>query len=179
MNWMNSAAFLTVALTGMYVYLSKRLLDEARHQRAPLISIHVATDPLYFGLLHLVVENVGRGAAYQVTIGVEGPEPSAVAERVKKLGAVEHGITYMAPGQRFSSFIANTFEPGGVWRSAFQLNCKYQDSDGKTHQSSCPLDLRMYDGLQVMKGPDDQARMAQALEKIEAHLKSLDASRSR
>ncbi len=161
------ATLAIVVLTFRNVRLNGRLLAEARKQRAPLMSLHVTPDEKRFGLLHVVIENVGRSGAYAARFSVHAARPSPISAKLEAFGPVKNGIRYIAPGQRFTSFIGSVMDLGPKWHTiAVDVDCNYEDADGEPHQSSCPIDLSMYERLEAV-GPTDQLKkLATAAESI-------------
>src|SRR5262249_36833837 len=143
-----AAASLTTVLNGLYVWLSHRALGETRRQRAPLLIAYVAQDPDVAREFDIVIENVGREPAYSVSFDIRAAVPSAVAERVKELGAIRLGIAFMAPNQRITSSLGGPIDLGPhFFKARFEIVCNYTDAEGKQRTSSCPVDLHMYENL--------------------------------
>jgi hypothetical protein len=162
----------TVILTGAYVYLSKQLLDESRVQRRPSICAYVSIDEKNFGLLDLIIENTGKGPALELKFEIAVDTPSALSVVISKVGAVQHGIKYLAPGQRYRTHIASSFEGGPeLWKSRFEIRASYRDRHGKGLEDVCPIDTQMFEGVTKI-GRDDLQRIADSMEKIQGKLRS-------
>jgi len=97
-----------VIITGVYVYLTWRLVQENKKSREELNSPKVIAiiDPYKVRLVELVIKNIGLIPAYNIFLKIE---PDFFCQSTKKLFSehifVKKGILYLAPNEEFRHYL--------------------------------------------------------------------------
>lgn len=156
-NWLNSyagaiTAIATVVLsviTGIYVYLTRRLVKAANE---PRIEINSRLEALKGGYRYgyLCVKNIGTGAAYDVQFDTDlsfsfGNRPS-----LGNIGFLKHGIGCLLPAEvRESSVVKLVYVDKELIKKQLNIKVTYKDSINKKHQKCFCINFREHQGTWI------------------------------
>ena len=159
-------------LTGVYVWLTHRLLEA---QTDPNVVLSVSDDEARPSVLILVVENIGRGMAYDVRFDLpEGfpyrawgmEEKSAEPPKELKVGPLVNGIPALAPGGRR---ILTWGQYGGLKKAigdrVLSVTVRFKKGTRDMSPVVCKLDIESFAGTDAVDR-DGARQSAKALEKI-------------
>lgn len=98
--------------TVVYAWLTARLVSETRRlrevQTEPTIEVTYRSHDEAMALLELVVQNIGAGPAYDVTVEFSAAPASTAAtelvQRLTKINSFSRGIKVLMPRQEFKTF---------------------------------------------------------------------------
>lgn len=173
-GWLTLVFSALVALsTVVYAVLTAILVIETRRlrkaQSQPHVSVRVESTPGAFGFTDLVVENVGQGSAYEVRFTLEQDLQLEPKRKASDIGFLHHGISYLAPGQRLSSYFYQIMglneqivDPG---RPRLTLTVAYRDATRAKYSERFELDFVHFDNMMRLGTPPADS-IAKSLEKI-------------
>lgn len=163
------ATALLAVFTGVYVYLTNRLLSAARRSQRPYVYLNVAArggDYLEFGLA-----NHGDRAAEAVRIDVQSDIMDAQGRALADEPPFSSGITYLPPGATYQwSFIApnNFFDPR-PGRNVLDATIHYQFGNVQ-YSERVYFDFASLNGVLLRSFADSQAEVAVHLARIAREL---------
>lgn len=144
-------AAIAAAATTVYVVLTGWLAWETRKLRLSAVQPHVGVSVLpsewaSTGFADLVIRNDGVGPAINVRFIPEEATPGvANAEllgELRRLGIVQNGIPYLAPGSEFRLYFAQLVGRGDAQlRTNIHLRVIYESIDHRTFEPCYPLEL--------------------------------------
>lgn len=171
-SWITAIATLILAiLTGMYVLLTKKILQA---QSDPCVIITVVHDQDRPTILQLVVKNIGNGLAHDISFKFSKPLPNHAwgitagnakdAEEMKD-GPLILGIPALGPGEerkidwgQYGGLIKNIGEKPITATSFFKKN------DKQMKPVKCYLDVKSFEGTNASESP--VAQIAKHIENI-------------
>ena len=163
-------AFSTVRLwkaTNHLAQESRRTREEAK---TPRVLAKLKPLPEHGDFMQLVLSNVGRGTARNISFRLEGDEADFERHNVKLRGTLKP-INFMLPAE------SEAYEMGGMPDlvhnaplNPFTVVIKYQDVDDLLYEEQVVLDLYQFGEL-AWAGASVLWRGMDALEKIERNLK--------
>jgi hypothetical protein len=144
--------------TIVYAALTWTLVSETRRMRRaqtePKIAIILADNEDLFGLIDIVVQNIGLGPAYKIRFRLGSNIETSAFKGLKEMGFIRDGIKYLAPAQKLkshlTSFIGNTDE---MIRTSLDIKVNYEDSTSKNHEDSFSLDLSFLENISQVGEP--------------------------
>lgn len=151
-----------------------QLAQESRRTReetkTPCVLAKLKPLPEHGDFIQLVLSNVGRGTARDISFRLEGDEADFKRHKVKLRGTLKP-INFMLPTE------SETYEMGGmpdlvhdVPLNPFTVVIKYRDVDGLPYEEQVVVDLHQFGEL-AWAGASVLWRGMDALEKVEQHLK--------
>jgi hypothetical protein len=183
------AAIVLAALTWMYVSATQamakataELAEETRRQReestAPRVTVHF--DFLRSWLLHVSLENIGRGVARNVRVTFSPHIPSR-AGAIPRLPVSAETIPILRPGEKFSHFVDSTPSFFSTERNnprQYLARVSYQDLEGNAVEpEDFPLDLSVYEGMAVFeeKGLNDLVKEVEEIRRVVGRITDLSS----
>jgi hypothetical protein len=149
------------------------------------MSVYLEPNETAFRYFDLVIKNVGRSSARNVTFRVASNQKhpkSKILENLDELGILRFGLPFIAPGQEFRFAIGSYQE---LESSQLAVAVRYfrdsRNKDSNAIRASFPLDVRPYEGMRRI-GERPEQTTAKALKEISATLnriKTTDAIRVR
>lgn len=160
--------------TGVYVYLTRKLVNETRKMRefqiTPDISIYLDRSETDVNYIYLVIENNGLGIAENVCFEILKDYQYYKDDHFKleNKGIIKRGIEKFYSKQKFRFFFANITENHELkMKSILQLKITYNDINYKEYVKNINLILDEYSGLTYMVPPDSYVgRIAYELKEI-------------
>lgn len=136
-------------ITGIYVYLTRRLVKAANEPRIVINSRLEAIKGGYrYG--YLCVKNIGTGAAYDVQFNTDlsfsfGNRPS-----LDNIGFLKHGIGCLLPAEvRESSVVKLVYVDKELIKKQLNIQVTYKDWMNKKHHKCFCIDFREHQGTWI------------------------------
>lgn len=179
----NSGVFLvlfSLIVTGatvFYVILTRSLVSETRKMREaqtePNIFISLKSKEEYIGLVDLIIQNIGLGAAYNIKFEIEPDFEYAKGRMLSEINLIKNGLHYLAPNQKISFFIASIPE---IFmkkkKSFFEIKVKYDNKFGKPYKNTYLIDFSEFFDLRHA-GEPSLKKVANNLEKIQKDIHTI------
>ncbi len=162
--------FVVMGATVVYAVLTWFLVRETKKLRKvetdPNISIYLEPQEQWISLMDLVIQNNGRGAAYDVRFEISPDFECREGEHLSSNPFMQH-VRYLAPGQKLKLFLASAVEvlPRATGK-AFTMTASYRSATGQAFKEEFNLDFEHFRGMvTVAKSP--LYKIADLLEKIQ------------
>ena len=161
-------AFFSVAS----VFFARTLAKENRLLRKvgtePQVVAYLLPDPRYIIFVHLVIANIGHGAARNVRFDLDADPEDFKAHDVRVL--VDEGrkpIALLPQGEKFVTYFGRGPELlQDPKLKPFTINVTYENVEGNTQPSAkFPIDIAQFEGLQNIGTPPEH-EIAKALKEI-------------
>jgi hypothetical protein len=176
------------AATVFYAVLTRRLVSETARMREaqtePSVAIRIEPHEAHLNIIMLVIENVGPGPAYDVSLTCEPDFIMHRAQPVSGLGFFKHGFKYLAPGQRLRTFLTSIAgkgdeisDLGGRYR--FEIKVSYRSALGAKYKGSYPIDFLHLLGMSTLGTPplhqiaDNVKKLAESVSHLESGWKRM------
>ena len=169
------AALASAAGAAVYTYLTYRLV---RSQNEPNLVVYVRHDESRRGIIQIIIENIGRGLAsdvsfalsHQIPVGAFGfSEAEAQPGEPMIDGPLIEGIPALGPGDS-RKIIWGQF--GGLYKALgdgiVEVKCQYRDGARRMPPATFRLDVRSFKKTDAAES--DAARVIRQLERIVAAL---------
>jgi hypothetical protein len=153
-KWLNSngpslqffAAIALLLATGLYVWLTGRIVRESRNSREPFVTIDFEITGR--STFCLVVENRGLRPATNVRIDVEQDVESIILFQDRKglanLEVAKNGISYLAPARKLKYYLvlpAFVQKRDATSSLVLVARISYQNERGKRHENTVTYDF--------------------------------------
>jgi hypothetical protein len=110
------------------------LFENLRLTQQPQVETTLEQDEMAPNMVYLVIQNHGRGAAYDLTFKITSSAGYIGGVRLDDVGFIKNGIKYMSPGQRYKGLAANTVQSGDeILKKEFAFQITYKDLRKKTY----------------------------------------------
>jgi len=191
LNFLNdNAGALNVAFVGVvamatvvYAVLTSKLVRETRNlreaQTEPHIEVFYRMRDEWMSLIDVVVKNIGAGPAYDLRFEVTAVETNEATEvLLKRLGefkSISSGISFLGPGQEFSSFWTNMtdqFEKKIEAQLLVKSTCR--STTGASYERQHIIDFSELKGIQRI-GEPPLLKIAKSLEKLQQDVQYLSS----
>jgi hypothetical protein len=167
--------------TAVYAVLTARLVRETRDlrraQTEPRIEIFARMRDEWVSLIDLVIKNIGLGPAYDIRFQISTErETEGSAELIRvltELRSVTSGISFLAPGQEFSSHwtvMTDRFETKIEARITFKST--YRDASGMSYEREYAVDFSEFKGVRRV-GEPPLIKIARLMEDLKRDTSSL------
>lgn len=175
-------ALLTIALviiTGIYAWLTRSLVVENRLLRKagsdPAVVAYLLPDHRYDGVVNLVVANVGRGPAFDVTIAFEGDADRFAARSANPefWPGRKHRIAVLPQDERYVQFFGGGFallQEDGL--GEFAVDVAFKSSADVSASYRAALSVEDLKGIGRVGEPPELV-IANSLKKIEHTLERI------
>ncbi len=163
-------SFVVMVATVVYALLTWFLVRETKKLRKvetdPNISIYLEPEEQWISLMDLIIQNNGRGAAYDVRFTIDPDFECRKGQFLSAFPFMQH-IRYVAPGQRLRFFLASAVEvlPRETGK-AFRITASYRSETGQTYREEFNLDFEHFRGMTTI-GQSPAYKIADVLEKIQ------------
>lgn len=178
----NSGALLVVfslVVTGatvFYVILTRSLVSESRKMREAqtepniFVSLHSKED--WVGLIDLVIQNIGLGAAYNLKFELKPDFEYSKGQFLSELNFIKNGVNYLAPSQKIKHFLTSLVGKKELEKTKIEFEVKYENSLGKLSQKNYILDFSEFYG-RLRVGEPSLKKIADNLEKIQKDIHTI------
>ena len=104
------SSLLVAIVTGVYVVLSWRLLQESKKMRIlqnqPRVSITFEPEGHQINLIDLVIKNTGLGPASDLRFRLQSDSEMIEGMPLSEVGLIKNGLSYLGPQQEFRFLLA-------------------------------------------------------------------------
>ncbi len=171
-----SNTVLTCVTVLLSVFLTYQNIILRREQNLPKCMAYL--DFKSSGLVLFVIENVGRGPAYDLSFGCKSTSGSIGSEQFQEvLSANNRPFAVFNPSQLVTYFYGvshKLISDQERQYSPVTVTLQYLDAFGKTHESDHVLDITSYRHIMLSRGSaDDISRSLNRLEKSVANISRL------
>lgn len=184
-NWLNSnsaaiTAAASVVLTGItayYAFLTWHLVQENRELREehnrPRVAIATSLHEAHINIVHLVIENIGQGPAYEVKFDTNRDVRLSQGRSLREVGLFKGGVRFLPPRQRLELFLHNAVGAVDDFKSSpLEITVRYKDSVGReASPEKFVIDLSEYENLRKA-GKPPLYKLADSLEELNKNLSS-------
>jgi len=182
----NSAFFLvlfSLIVTGAtvaYAILTGKLVSETRKMREvqtePSIFVNLYLKEDWAGLIDLVIQNIGSGAAYNLKFELN-PDFEYRKERfLSRVNFIKNGVNSLAPNQQIKHFLTSLVGREELEETKIEFKVKYENSTGKSYQREYTLDFSEFWGRRRV-GESLLKDIAKNLEKIEGYIQQISLAK--
>ena len=145
------ATVVLVGITGIYVYLTWRLL---KANNTPEIAISLRPHEAHINIVMLCVENVGTGTAHNLRFKTVPASIPNLDIPLKKIGFLKSGIAYFEPGRKIEQFLVSvTGKFDELKQTPLEMTVTFKDSVDKQHERTFNLDFAENQGLATIDRP--------------------------
>jgi len=180
----NSASFLVVfslvvaVSTMFYAILTGKLVSETRKMREvqtePNIFVSLQSKEHWIGLIDLMIQNIGLGAAYNLKFELEPDFEYSKGRFLSELNFIKNGVNYLAPNQQIKHFLTSLIGRGELEKTKIKFRVKYENYLGKEYQKSYILDFSEFWGRRSA-GEPPLKEIVKNLEKIEGYIRQISS----
>ncbi len=164
------ATVVLVIITGIYVYLTGRMLKTADN---PQIVVSLCSNENNLGLVMLCIENIGTGIARNISFETNWSLKYDGKKSLGEFGFLKNGISHLRPGQKFECFFVSTWVGlDNLNLMPFKIDVSYNDSANKNYKDGFNLDFSQFEGLSWV-GELPLVEIASTLKGIKADLQGL------
>jgi hypothetical protein len=173
---------ITAAATVALAALTWFLLFENRGLRkagsAPQVVAYLLPHPDGNGAVELVLANVGKGPAFNITFVLSCDEGDFDAHDVLlRNDADRMPLTVLPQDEKLKSLFGIGFKLFGLMDGQkiaplkpFNVSIEYHDALGRKTKTERTIDIKQFAGLKGLIAKSNEHKVAQSLEKIEQHL---------
>ena len=158
-NWLNAndgaiigmATVVLVGITGYYAYLTRQLLKASD---TPEIAISLRPHEISVNLVMLCIENVGTGAARDVTFTTDPPSIPNLDIPFEKIGFLKNGIRYFESGRKIEQFLVSVIGKfDELKQTQLKITVTYKDSTNYKRERIFYLDFSEGVGFSQIGSP--------------------------
>lgn len=148
--------------TVIYAYLAWRLLVETRRAREaqtePHVVIFIKDGPAGIHFLDLIVQNIGRGPAYDVQFEIRRDFKIDGTQPLSTVNIFKNGLHFLPPGLDHRFFLTSILGVlDRLQEETIEIVARYRNQHGDARQETFILDFRHLGGMTfVGKPPLDQ-----------------------
>jgi hypothetical protein len=162
----------TVAYAGLTLVLVRETRSMRQAETEPALAVYLMPHTGYRVVFELVVRNLGRAAAREVSWEVEADEEDLRAHGVEGL-SVFKGLSYLPPGEQVRLFFGTSpqllKDPP---LKPITLKARYKTDQGEERAPMFRLEVYQYYGMQTIGKPPEY-EVAEALKKIADDLRPI------
>lgn len=170
--------FVVAVATVVYAILTAALVAETRRMRqaqtgAELV-IRIQPSDTWINLIELVIENVGMGTAYDISLSADPDLEYKPGKHLSDLGMFKHGLRALGPRQSLKTFLMSVAgktsqieDPKGPYR--FTVTARYRTNRRGQVERRFELDLLHLLGL-VQVGTSPLLTIARSIESMKRDL---------
>ena len=185
MSSVNSWTLATVIFAGVvaiatvaYAVLTYRLVKETHllrvQQLRPQVAVRVEPGQVALGFIDLIVENIGSGAAYDITFTYDSDFELEVnpKRRLSDIGFLRNGLRYLGPKNELRTYLTTLFGRTNEMLAAkdrprFRIDVRYKDALTNSYAEVFEIDFAHLAGL-LRVGSPPLPEIAKHLDNIES-----------
>ena len=177
-DWLNTnsgviigiATVVLVAITGIYVYLTWRLL---KANNTPEIAISLRPHEAHIHCVMLCIENIGTGAARNVQFQADLSFKPDGERALEDVSFLRNGIDYLGPGQKKEHFLVSVIgKLNELKKTPLEIGVTYTDSVKSTYQCAFHLDFGEEEGY-ARVGKPPLFEIAEATKKLQEDVNNI------
>lgn len=175
----NSGLFLVIfsgvvaVATVVYAVLTWRLVAETRKMREvqtePNIFVSLQSKEEWAGLIDLVIQNIGLGAAHSLKFELRPDFEYSKGMFLSEVNFIKNGVNYLAPNQTIKHFLTGLVDNKELEKTELVFRIEYENFMGKLYQKEYILDFSEFYGRRRVGHPP-LIDIAKNLEKIERNI---------
>ncbi|ETA67627.1 hypothetical protein MettiDRAFT_1054 [Methanolobus tindarius DSM 2278] len=174
-----------VALTTVvYAILTWKLVSETikmrKVQTEPHISISIQPREEKFGLIDMIVQNIGLGPAYDVKFDISSDFDIIAGHKLSDIGFFKNGLQYFAPNQKIKFFMASAYQKNynDTLKTKIQITATYSNASGTRYSSPYSINFSELEGL-ISAGESPIYEIAKSLDKINSNIDRIADGRAK
>ena len=164
---------LVVLVTGVYVYLTHRLLLESKATREmamrPVVIVTAEIHEMYMDIIHLRVRNIGGGAARRICLRTNRKFMIGKDKSLDDLGLFKRGIPLLGPGQKIETFLADMTGQEVGKEEPLEVTAEYENAVGGKTEETFVIDLAALENLRQV-GETPLKAIAKSIKKIQENI---------
>ena len=180
-DWLNSNSgavtailtLLVVLVTGVYVYLTYRLLLESKATREmamrPVVIVTAEIHEMYMNIIHLRVRNIGGGAARRICLRTNRKFMIGKDQSLDDLGLFKRAIPLLGPGQKIETFLKDMADQEVGKEEPLEVTAKYEAAVGGETEETFVIDLAALENLRQV-GETPLTAIAKSIKKIQENI---------
>ncbi|MYA98343.1 hypothetical protein F4X90_01505 [Candidatus Poribacteria bacterium] len=177
-DWLNTnsgviigiATVVLVGITGIYVYLTWRLL---KANNTPEIAISLRPHEAHIHCVMLCIENIGRGAARDIQFQTDLSFKPDGERALEEVGFLKNGIDYLGPKEKIEHFLVSVIgKLDKLKETPLEIGVTYTDSVDlkRRHKRAFRLDFGEDEGFATI-GRSPLFEIAKATQEIQKDLR--------
>ncbi|MDE0397024.1 MAG: hypothetical protein OXL96_04375 [Candidatus Poribacteria bacterium] len=166
---MGIATVVLVGITGIYVYLTWRLL---KTNDTPEIAISLRCHEAHVNAVMLCIENIGTGAARNLQFATNPSSVFGLDIPLEKIGVLGNGIAFFEPGRKIEQLLVIVLGKGKLnelRQTPLEITVAYKDSVNHKHKRAFRLDFGEVEGFSQF-GTPPLYEMAKNIKKVQEDL---------
>ena len=164
---------LVVLVTGVYVYITYRLLLESKATREmamrPVVIVTAEIHEMYMDIIHLRVRNIGGGAARRICLRTNRKFMIGKDKSLDDLGLFKRGIPLLGPGQKIETFLKDMADQEVGKEEPLEVTAKYEAAVGGETEETFVIDLAALENLRQV-GETPLTAIAKSIKKIQENI---------
>ena len=164
---------LVVLVTGVYVYLTYRLLLESKVTREmamrPVVIVTAEIHEMYMNIIHLRVRNIGGGAARRICLRTNRKFMIGKDQSLDDLGLFKRAIPLLGPGQKIETFLKDMADQEVGKEEPLEVTAKYEAAVGGETEETFVIDLAALENLRQV-GETPLTAIAKSIKKIQENI---------
>ena len=164
---------LVVLVTGVYVYLTYRLLLESKVTREmamrPVVIVTAEIHEMYMNIIHLRVRNIGGGAARRICLRTNRKFMIGKDKSLDDLGLFKRAIPLLGPGQKIETFLKDMADQEVGKEEPLEVTAKYEAAVGGETEETFVIDLAALENLRQV-GETPLTVIAKSIKKIQENI---------
>lgn len=133
--------------TVVYAYLTYQLVTETRTMRKiqtePQVYCSIMNNPRYFIFKHLVIENIGNGSAYDISLSIKPDIKISNEKYASQLSIFAKGIKTLGPNQRVQTEFFNIRDLSNEIETV-EITITYHNSNRERYSTELVVDLSLW-----------------------------------
>ena len=184
LDWLNGnsgavnaiLAAILVFITGVYAYLTRRLVLESKQLREmtmrPALVVTAEIHEIHINLINLRVENIGGGAARNVRLRTNREFMIGIDRSLNELGLFKRGIPLLGPGRNIETFLANAIDKVLHQQEPLEVTAEYQDATGRKFEEIFLIDFAAFENLSRV-GDAPLHTIAKSITQLQENIRNL------
>lgn len=176
-EWLNTynsviigiATVVLVGITGIYVYLTWRLL---KANNTPEIAISLRPHEAHVNAVMLCIENIGTGTARSLQFATNPSSVAGLDIPLEKIGVLRNGIAFFEPRRKIEQLLVILLGKGKLnelRQTPLEITVTYKDSADHKHERAFHLDFGEFEDFSQF-GTPPLYEMAKNIKKIQEDL---------
>ena len=172
-------AITTIAYAGFTWKLVSETIKMRKVQTEPHISITMQPREDKFGLIDMVVQNIGLGPAYNIRFDITTDFELLTNKQLSDIGFFKNGIQYFAPNDKRQFFLANAYQKyDELMSTKIQITAKYNNGAGTNYSSPYIIDFSEFENL-ISVGESPISEIANSLDKMKSDIHNIAGGNSK
>jgi hypothetical protein len=176
LNFLNLIPSVVIAIATV-AYTVRLILDSVRRKRQeidPKINVAIVHDTYNHYYLHLVVENIGNGPAYNIKFNVKNEINIKEEERkINRIGYIRNGLKSIpAKTKRTTVYLKTLDVDARIFCDQIEIDIEYENKFKRKFRESIELDLSYIADAEFINS-NHQLKMVDELQEISKTFKQI------